>query len=375
MQNPDTLRSRQLAGLGFVSLLAPIIRLLPRQVVAIAGDAAWISPLITILPAVLLILFMDWFLKNRQTGEGLGDLFLRALGGFFGRLALLLFTLWLLFYAGFTVRNGADRFIATVYPNSQPRTFIAAMLLLSLLASLGRLQVLARTARVFCPLLLLVFVLVFAFSAPDMDIENLLPVSYLDIKNILFATLPVLNTISIVVYTSFLSGYSDDRTPLIRIYLKWTILILLIIALLVVTALSVFGAELVTRIDHLFLVMIRGISFTNLLERIEAVVIALWVVTDFVLVTMLLFVCVETLHLVLGIRRDKRKVGTMRSLQNGRWLIWLCSAAVFACAALIAPSSFSLHWISEVLIPYTNLFFVFVLLPLICIIGKLRKTI
>lgn len=375
MQKPDSIRSRQLASVGFVSLLAPIIRLLPRQLVMLAGDAAWIAPIIAIVPTILLICFIDWFLKNRQYNEGLGDLFLRALGGFFGKLALLLFTAWLLFYAGFTIRNGADRFIATVYPNSLPWTFMATMLLLSLMAALGRLQVLARTARVFCPILLLVFAMVFAFSAPDMDVKNLLPVSYLDIDNILIAVIPVLNTLSIVVYTAFLSGYSDDRTPLLHIYFKWAVLTLIILTLLVITALSVFGAELVTRIDHLFLVMIRGISFTNLVERIEAVVIAFWVVTDFVLVTTFLFVCIENLHLVFGIRRDKRKVGPIFSLKNGRWLIWLCAAAVFAVAMLIAPSSFSLHWISEILIPYTNLFFVFVLLPLICIIGKVRKKI
>lgn len=375
MQKPDTIRSRQLAGIGFVSLLAPIIRLLPRQMVMLAGNAAWIAPILAIVPAVLLILFMDWFLKNRQYNEGLGDLFLRALGGFFGKLALLLFTFWLLFYAGFTIRNGADRFIATVYPNSLPWAFSTTMLLLTLMAALGRLQVLARTARVFCPILLLVFVMVFAFSVPDMDVRNLLPVSRLDIDNILIAVIPVLNTTSIVSYTAFLSGYSDDRTPLLRIYFRWLVLILVILTLLVTTALSIFGAELVTRIDHLFLVMIRGIRFTNLVERIEAVVIAFWVVTDFVLVSTFLFVCIENLHLVLGIRRDKRQVGPMFSLKNGRWLIWLCAAAVFAAAILIAPSSFSFHWISEVFIPYTNLFFVFVLLPLICIIGKLRKTI
>ncbi|MGI6014449.1 MAG: GerAB/ArcD/ProY family transporter [Oscillospiraceae bacterium] len=375
MQKPDTIRRRQLANLGFVGLLSPIIRLLPRQIVMIAGNAAWIAPLVATIPALFLILFMDWFLKNRLPGEGLGDLFLRGLGNLFGRIALLIFTLWLLFYAGFTVRNGADRFIATVYPNSLPWSFIVVMLLLSLMAILGRLQVLARTARVFVPMLLIAFAMIFAFCIPDMDVKNLMPVSYLDIDDILLAVIPVMNTISVFVYTGFLSGYTDDKTPLIRTYFKWTVLILIIISLLVVTALGIFGPELVTRISHLFLVMIRGISVTNLLERIEAVVIALWVVTDFILVSTFLFVCIENFHLIFGIKRDKRTVGPRFSLKNGRWLIWLCFIIVSAVAILIAPSSFSLYWLSDALIPFTNLIFVFVFLPIVCIIGKLRKKI
>ena len=375
MQKPDSIRRRQLATMGFMALLSPIVRLLPRQLVMIAGNAAWVAPLISIIPLLLLICFMDWFLKNRLPNEGLGDLFLRALGGFWGRIVLLLFTLWLLLYSGFTLRVGADRFISTVYPNSLPWTFITVMALLSLMATLGRLQVLARTARIFFPLLLIIFAVVFAFSAPDMDVKNLLPVSYLDIGSILLAVIPILNTASVIVYTAFLAGYSDDKSPLMATYWKWAVLLLVIIALLVVTALSIFGAELVTRISHLFLVMIRGISITSLLERIEAVVIAFWVVTDFILVSTFLFICIENLHLILGIQRDKRTVGPIFSLKNGRWLIWLCSIAVALIATLVAPSSFGLYWLSEVFIPFANLVFVFGLLPLICIIGKVRKKI
>ena len=375
MQKLDTINRKQIASMGFVALLSPIIRLLPRQLVMIAGNTAWISPLISIFPLLLMLCFMNWFLKNRQPEEGLGDLFLRALGGFFGKIILLLFTVWLLFYCGFTLRVGADRFISTVYPNSLPWTFIIGMVLLSLMATLGRLQVLARTARVFLPFLLVVFAIVFAFSAPDMDVKNLMPVTYLDTKNILMAVIPILNTTSIIAYTAFLDGYMDERTSLLISYWKWVILIIIIITLLVITALSVFGAELVTRINHLFLVMIRGISITSLLERIEAVVVAFWVVTDFVLASMFLFVCIENLHLILGIKRNKRNVDPFFSLKNGRWMIWLCSIIVALIAILIAPSSFSLHWFSETFIPITNLIFIFGLLPIICIIGKLRKKI
>lgn len=375
MQKPDTVRRRQLATMGFMGLLSPIVRLLPRQIVSIAGNAAWVAPIIAIFPLLLLLCFMSWFLKNRQPNEGLGDLFLRALGKFWGRLLLLFFTLWLLFYSGFILRVSADRFISTIYPNSFPWIFITVMALLSLLATLGRLQVLARAARVFFPLLLAVFGIVFIFSAPDMDIKNLLPVSYLDIGNILLAVIPILNTTGVIVYTAFLSGYSDDTSSILPTYWKWVALILLIIVLIVVTALSIFGPELITRITHLFLVMIRGISITSFLERIEAIVIAFWVVTDFTLVSMLLFACIENLHLILGIQRDKRTVNSFFSLTNGRWLIWICSIVVALVAALIAPSSFELHWLSEVYVPLINLIFVFLLMPLICIIGKLRKKI
>lgn len=375
MRKPDTVRRKQLASMGFVGLLSPIIRLLPRQVVEIAGNAAWIAPMISIIPVFLFICFMNWFLKNRQPGEGLGHLFLRALGSFFGRLALLLFTIWLLLYAGFTLRVGADRFISTVYPNSRPWAFVTVMLLLSFIATLSRLQTLGRSARIFCPMLIAIFGLIFLFSIADMDAKNLMPVSYLDIDNILLAVVPVLNTVSIAVYIAFLSGRTNEKQPLTRIYFKWAVLILVIITLLVITSLGTFGAELTTKISHPFLVMIRGISLSSLLERIEAVVIAFWVVTDFMLVSTFLFICIENLYLVFGIQKDNCVVDPVFSLKNGRWVIWLCCIIVAVITALATPTSFTLYKLSEILIPFTNFSFVFVLLPLICIIGKLRKKI
>ena len=58
--------------------------------------------------------------RKRVPGEGLGGVLLRVLGRFGGTAAVLLYTVWTVFYAGFVLRAGADRFVTAVYPGSRP---------------------------------------------------------------------------------------------------------------------------------------------------------------------------------------------------------------------------------------------------------------
>lgn len=49
--------------------------------------------------------------RKRVPGEGLGGVLLRVFGRFGGTAAVLLYTAWTVFYAGFVLRAGADRFV------------------------------------------------------------------------------------------------------------------------------------------------------------------------------------------------------------------------------------------------------------------------
>ncbi|MDO4749607.1 MAG: GerAB/ArcD/ProY family transporter [Eubacteriales bacterium] len=364
IQKTDRISRRQLHNMAFVALLSPVIRQIPRTITLTTGRTAWLAGILSFLPCLLVAYFLKAFLRSKAPDEGLGEVFLHALGPVFGRLAILLYTLWMLFYAGFVLRTGADRFISTVYPNSRPWIFVSAMLILALLAGLGRLKVLARTAELVRPLLIAVFVVVFSFALPDVRKENLLPVSILDTVPLLISVLPVVNTLSLVLYTAFL----DNRTEPGRIIadaMENLILLLLVVTFLCMTTIGIFGAELTVRMNHPFFVMIRNIEIFNLFERVEAVVIALWVVTDYVLVSLLLQICSGNLCLIVkgpGAERTKLSV-------------WICAAAALIVSIFIAPTSFRLEQMTRAFIPISSSILLFVGLPVIFLIGRLRKKI
>lgn len=96
MKESTRLSRRQLLTVVWVGLLSPLVRQAPLAMVKAAGHAAWVAPLLALLPLLGLTLLLQSFLQRRGAEEGLGDQLCKALGERPGRLALLFITLWLL---------------------------------------------------------------------------------------------------------------------------------------------------------------------------------------------------------------------------------------------------------------------------------------
>lgn len=124
----DQITRRQMSALLFLTLLSPLIRVLPRHIAASAGGMSWVSPLLALPAALAGLWLLGRVLSRRREGEGLGELLLRGLGPRAGRGVLLLCGGWMLFYAGFLLATGAERLVTTVYPNSYPWPFLILML-------------------------------------------------------------------------------------------------------------------------------------------------------------------------------------------------------------------------------------------------------
>ena len=152
-ERTDGISRRQLSILLFVSALSPLIRQTPGMAVQSAGSAIWLSALLALVPLPLAGLLLGRLLRKRVPGEGLGGVLLRVFGRAGGTAAVLLFTAWTVFYAGFVLRAGADRFVTAVYPGSRPWLFMAVMAALCVPACLGRLKTLGRCAEIALPLL------------------------------------------------------------------------------------------------------------------------------------------------------------------------------------------------------------------------------
>ncbi|MBQ2896508.1 MAG: GerAB/ArcD/ProY family transporter, partial [Oscillospiraceae bacterium] len=231
-----TMLSRgQLISLGWVALLSPVIRQLPRSAVHVGGRGSWLSPLFA-LPLLLLYLwFLSAFLRSCGEGEGLQHQFCRALGRIPGRALLLLYALWLSFYMGFVLRAGADRFIAAVYPSSGPSIFILIMAALGLMAGLGRLKVLGRCAQVVQPLLIFSLLLILWSALPKIELANLLPLDQDELAKAARGGLPVAGTLTFTVYAAFLEHRVERGHEGKSLLLPLLGTVLLVLALGIVT--------------------------------------------------------------------------------------------------------------------------------------------
>ena len=374
MNNPNQSNRRSLFSLGTLVLMVPALRHFVTASARYAGRAAWLTPLIAALPMLLYLHFIADFMQCRREGENLQELMLRCLGPKLGRGALALTAAWLLLYSGFVLRTGADRMIITIYPNSSPAAFTVAMGLVCLVAALGKPRTIIRCAQLIKPLVLAALLLILFFALASVKSSNLLPITVNDALPATLGSLAAVNVLLVGVYTlCFVEGncpVSPGRARESSLWLLWMVVLL---CLLITTITGMFGAELTTKMNRPFFVMVRNLVFFRTVERVEALVAMLWLFPDFLLVSLLLWSAQYCLRLIFKL--DPAYTGKrLLDPRQGRWLTWPCALAAIVSSLLIGPNAVGLELWSSQIIPLLNLGFALLFLPTVYIIGKLKKT-
>lgn len=374
MNSDNSFDRRQLLSLGLIIMLAPALRIFPAETAALAGRPTWLCPLAS---APLLIAYMHFLAKLmncRQDGENFQDLALRALGDKVGKPVLGIMSLWMLVYSGFILRAGVDRLIVTTYPNSSPTSFSLVMGALALAAALSTPRALVRTARMVRPVVLGVLLLLFVFACFSIDINNLIPLTGLDLVPTLMGSAVSIDIVSCsAVAMCLILGGVKKQEGAFRQLCLWTTEALLLLTLLGVAVVGTFGAELSAHLTRPFFVLVKNMVFFRTVERVEALVVMLWIFPDFLLTSLFLWAAQYSLRLMLGM--DAKHSGPALDFSNGRWLVWICAAIVTGFALVVAPDAISLEMWSAYIIPCANLSFAFLFFPLIYIIGKEKKRI
>lgn len=373
MSTEDRIEAPQLRALCAMLLLSPALRFCPGASIGAAGRAAWLSALAA-LPFLLgYALFLRSFLSARREGEGLAELCARAAGEKAARPLLFGTALWMSFYAGFVLRAGAERFITTVYPHSGPAIFVVVLGLLSALAALGPARSLARTAMLVRPLLVGAVALILVTALFSAQKDNLLPLTRHDLLPLLRGGLPVVDVLlGVLVLGAFLCALlpaGDKRGP---VNFLWLAAAAGFLCLLNAAILGSFGAELSGRLTRPFFSLVRNLVFFRSVERVEALMVTLWVFPDFLLSSAALFAAQLCLRRSLACYAPWRGE-KLFSFKHGRWMIPLCSLAALAAALLMARDQRAYLFLSDRLIPALNLGFALLVLPAVYIIGKRKR--
>lgn len=362
MKHDKIIDRNQLIALCSLILLSPALRLYPGLSARLAGRGAWLSAPAALPAALLYLLLLCRLMAARQPGEGLGELCLRALGGAAGRILLGLFSLWLILYCGFVLRAGADRFVVGIFPQARPAVFSVSLGLACGIAALGSFRSLVRMARMLLPLLLGTLLLLLLISLRSLDKINLLPLTAEDGLPILAGTLPVLNALALGLYLPcfFAGDVAETPRPWLR-WARWLLGMSLLLAALCAAILGSFGPELTGRLSVPFFTLVRNLVFLRSFERMDALVVSLWLFPDFLLGSALLFAAGRCLGLLLG-RPDSRRLPP------------LCGVLALLPALLLGQDGTGLALWSERIIPAINLAMALAAVPLIYIVGKIRKT-
>ena len=359
-----TISSRQLMTLTFVSMLSPFLRLVPATIAHHAGSAAWISSILSIFPVLFLTALIERILKTFPHFMGFSTVIPRILGSFIGKTVVFLWSVWLVFHSGFLLRSGADRFIATIYPNSTPTVFILITILLCTVAAFGHIIPLARSSELFRPLLIFVIVLVLGFTVEDVEPTFLLPATKSHIPGILSGLPLAAEAVSVaLVNTAFLAKYvrREEKQPRI---LPWLIGVTVLNTALCAISVGSLGKTYTSALAYPFFIMARDLSVLSGVERIEALVVGLWLLPDFVLITVELIIASDNLLELFG---------KSESIPAKRICILSAAALASLVAFRIAPNSQAMYQWSEKIIPAIHLSWAYLVIPLLWITSRIHR--
>lgn len=319
------LTEKQLWTIGSLAVLSPMLRVVPETNLRAAGDAGWLSGLAALPILALYALFLRAALRRRREGETLEDRLFVPLRRFLG--------LWALFYAGFSLRMSAERFFTAlgVFTAWQPFALLLAVLA-SVAAGWGA-KPLGRAAQIFLAAVTAVLLLALGCALPQMDWGRLGGISRFDFAPILRGALPTVSVgMTALVFLALLAppGVGEELKRCGGFLLR----LALTAAAVSMAAVGVLGAALSSRLSHPFFILLRNISLSRAIERMEALISAVWVLPDLALLAALLILA--------------RRLLPVRGRQLPAWAF---AAAVFGIAAILSPTAFGLAIWSEKIVP------------------------
>lgn len=365
----------QLLYACFVMLLSPALRLVPVRSAELSGASAWLAPAAALPMLLIYALFLCRFTESRSAGEGIDMTVRRCLGRRLGNAVLLVTALWLMIYCAFILRSGAERMITTIYKDASPAVFILTMAVLALAAALSSELAIMRAAKIIVPIMSFVLLLVLISAVQHISAENLLPLNSFEVLYSLKGAVVTVDVTVLPMYlTLFLGDERSDPEGNFRSCTIWLIAIVLLLCAIEICVVGTFGSALTAELSHPFFSLIRNLVLFRSLERIEALVVSLWVFSDFILVAVCISASQRILRGCLG-KRCNYAGEKMLEMKNGRWLIWMCTIFAAIFALVFAPNLESMELWSDTIIPYANLTFAFLLLPAVYITGKIRKKI
>jgi spore germination protein KB len=261
-------------------IVSTVILTVPSVTVKYAGRDAWLSP-IWASAIGLVAVFVACRLHQMYPGQTPIEYAESILGRIPGKIAGLLFLLFYLHIDGIVFREYEEFVVGTFLTRTPMFAVIIPMVLLCAYAVYNGLEVIARSAQIVIPVLLVFFFLMALLLIKDMKISHLLPMFENGLKASLWGSVVPQSWFSEYFLISFMLPYLFDREKAV----KWGIVSVAgtaaVMVLSNIVALLVFG-KLTSTFVYPVITAIRYISIAEFFEHLESIVMAIWVTGTFI---------------------------------------------------------------------------------------------
>lgn len=308
MQENAKIEARQLAILVFMFTAGSSLLLAPAMLAVPAKQDAWLSGILG-LGAGLLFGLLYTKLGRLYPGMNLAQFSEKILGKWMGKAVSIVFLPFPFLLASLVLRNIGD-FLTTYIMPETPIQFIHILMLTVVVMGIRLgIETLARAAEVIFPWFILLFLLLAIFVSPQIDVPKIQPVLEEGLKPVLhgallFAAFPFMEYVIFL----FITPYVNRPEKVGKAFLAGTCMGGTVIVLLTALSILVIGPDHTGRNIYPSYVLAQKINIGEFLQRIEAMIAALWFVSIFFKLSISFYATTFTLAQIFNLKEYRMLV-------------------------------------------------------------------
>jgi spore germination protein KB len=279
MNLKEKISSAQMAIVLYQNIIGTAVLLMPSITTVLAGHDMWLTPAMGSISGFVII-WVTYRLHQLYPNQTIYTYMEAIIGKIPGKIVGFLFLLFNLHILGATSRDYAEFIVGNFFEKTPIVVIIASMILVCGYAVRGGIEVIARCAQLFLPVILLLLLLNILFIIPEMKLSNMLPFLEKGIVPPLKGSLVVQGWFCQYMLISFLYPSLKDKDKA----MKWGFLSVTACAVsmvLVNLATLLLMGLLAGRFNYPVLSASRYIMLADFFEHVEAMIMMSWVLGAF----------------------------------------------------------------------------------------------
>lgn len=300
------INSRQFAILVILYTIGTTILIAPSSMAGQAKQDAWLAAIFG-LGASLLLVTMYNALGKLMPGLTLVEMMEKLLGRWIGKVVALSFIYLTVVTAGELLYIVGEFMVNQIMPETP---LVAISILFVTIVIFGvrlGIESISRSAEIFFPVFLLLFIVLVVFVSPQIKFQNIEPVFEVGILPIIAAALHFISIfcMSAVVLLMIYPSSTNQPEAARRAFYKGLVIGGIVLIIIIMLSILVLGASSTAR--HLYPSYLLGkkINIGNFLQRIEAIMGIMWIITIYFKMTLYVYASVTGLAQILKLKEKR----------------------------------------------------------------------
>ncbi|WP_180994403.1 GerAB/ArcD/ProY family transporter [Bacillus sp. Marseille-P3661] len=359
-QTPEKITLLQLGIIILLFSIGTSILLIPSGLATIAKQDAWLACLVSIGMGLLLIFFYQKLAKMFPN-KTFVEYCIIILGKWVGIFVALMFVLFSFVGAATALFYQGDFVVTHVLPGTPIEMANLLFVLPVIMAVRIGIETIGRSAEILVPWVMLLFALLVIAILPQIEMTNIQPIYETGVKPIIHGALSFasIGYLPCIVFSMILPSVNLITSIKKPFYVSFFIsgIFMAIITFLCIT---VLGAEYTARGMYPSYDLAKKINIGNFIQRIEALIAAIWFITTYFKVLIYFYAFVLGTAQIFG-------------MKNYRPIVFPSAILLVALSYDIYPDTvYASEWNSTIWVPFTLTFGLFLPIALL-VVAKIRE--